>query len=88
MDDDRLNPVGRTIAELYPNCEFMVVVWKPGAKLTVVDMVTNLELGKIAGMLKKTSDDVKRGVKISLRDERLRKKQLRAVLSGHFEGNA
>jgi hypothetical protein len=56
--EDLLDPVSKRIRQLYPNCQFMVAVWQPGEKATMVNMHTNCELKDVAGVLKRAAAEM------------------------------
>jgi hypothetical protein len=48
------------IRKLYPGRPFMVVMWSPpGHGKTIVEMVTNCDLDKVAGVLRETAGQMK-----------------------------
>ena len=53
---EELDPVSDLIKTVYPGCPFMVVVWTPKRhEKTVVEMITNCDLDKVAGVLRETA---------------------------------
>jgi hypothetical protein len=56
--EDLLDPVSERIRQLYPNSLFMIAVWEPGEKTTMVNMHTNCELKNVAGVLKQAAAEM------------------------------